>query len=426
MRYALYYAPAPGSALWNAGSRWLGRDAACGDALPQPAVDGIAPAVSERLTRTPRRYGFHATLKAPFRLAPGFTEDDLLTMAQAFAACQRPLPLGTLAVRTLGHFLALCPTGNAEDIQALAMRCVRYFDPLRAPPPADELARRHAAGLTPREQALLRRWGYPYTEEIFRFHLTLSDTLRGLDAATAAALRAAAESYFASASAVPPALDALAIFREDAPGEPFRLRQRFAFPEDASTSAASAGALPAPGTLFFLVGPSGAGKDALLDWVRQRLPGDADVAIAQRAITRPAHPSEPHEAMAPASFAQCTADGGFSMVWHANGLSYGIRRSVEALLHAGRNVIVNGSRESVPSLKRQFPQARVIWVDADPETLRKRLESRRRESGAAQAARLERALQFAPPAMRDLVRIDNSGPIELAGRRLLAALTGRR
>ena len=171
-------------------------------------------------------------MKAPFRLTAGVGEADLLILAAAFAAGEQPLALPGLAVRPLGNFLALqlppdCT--HMEAVSGLAMRCVRQFDVLRAPPSAAELARRRQINLTARQNALLARWGYPYTEEEFRLHFTLSDEMASLSADQRQAVRAAAETSFAPALAQCPQIDGISIFREPAPGELFMLWRRFVF-----------------------------------------------------------------------------------------------------------------------------------------------------------------------------------------------------
>ncbi|MDB5762495.1 MAG: hypothetical protein JWQ21_1490 [Herminiimonas sp.] len=417
-RYALYFAPAADSPWWDAGCSWLGRNPASGAEFAQRRIPGIPDLTLAKLTSDARRYGLHATLKPPFRLTDGFGEEHLEAMAQAFCSVQKPIRLEDTRVRPLANFLALCPTGPDDEIGALAMRCMTYFDMLRAAPTAAELVKRRRAALTARQESLLQRWGYPYTEEEFRFHMTLTDSLSGVDADALHAIRKAAEERFASAQAAAPlVIDALSIFREDRPGAAFSVWRRFPF--DAARQSA---ALPAPGRLFFFVGPSGAGKDTLLQWVRKRMPADADIVFAQRTITRPAHPSESHEATDAATFWQHAAAGRFAMIWQANDLCYGVRRGIEADLKAGRDVIVNGSREYVPQLRQLFPEAQVIWVDADEQKIRERLEARQRETGAALLRRLERAVQFTPADELPVIRLDNTGPLEVAGHRLLEIL----
>jgi phosphonate metabolism protein PhnN/1,5-bisphosphokinase (PRPP-forming) len=416
-RYALYFSPAIDSPWWQAGCRWLGRDPVSGAEIPQPAVAGVPPAAMQRLTSDARRYGFHATLKAPFRLREGFSESHLLTMAEAFANAQRPISLDDTRVQPLGSFLALRPARPLDDIASLAMRCVSYFDDLRGPLTPGELEKRRNSGLSARQESLLQRWGYPYTEEEFCFHMTLTDSLAGLDEDAAHAMRNAVEGYFQAAmQAEPLVVDALTIFREQQPGLPFSVWRRFPF------KATGASSLPAGGRLYFLVGPSGAGKDTLLQWLQQRMPSDGGTVFARRTITRPAHASESHEPTDAQGFWQLAAAGHFSMIWQANDLCYGIPRGIEAELKAGRDVVVNGSREFVPQLRQLFPQARVIWVEADTNEIRKRIEGRRRESGAALLKRLDRVAQFEPT--EEVIRLDNSGPVEEAGQRLLEILGG--
>jgi 2'-5' RNA ligase len=198
-RYAIYFAPATDSAWWDAGCRWLGRDPIGGSEIQQPHIPRVSKSMFAKLTSDARRYGWHATLKAPFRLHEGFSESHLDEMAEAFAAVQRPIALDDMQVRQLRDFLVLAPTRVSAEVGALALRCVTYFDILRAAPPAAELSKRRDAGLSEKQEALLQRWGYPYTEEEFRFHMGLTDSLSGVDGDTVHALQRAAEQRFASA-----------------------------------------------------------------------------------------------------------------------------------------------------------------------------------------------------------------------------------
>ena len=231
-RYALYFAPAPTSAWWLAGCNWLGRDAVDDAVCLQPAISGVSAIQQRQMTATAARYGFHATLKAPFRLTAGASPAELLALAAEFAAGEASLPLPALAVRPLGDFLALQlpPDSIAiRPVSNLAMRCVGRFDWLRAPPSAAELARRREPVLTARQDALLARWGYPYTEEEFRLHFTLTDNLLTLAPEVRHAVRQAADMAFAVALPQYPQIDGLTIFRELAPGRPFMLWRRFEF-----------------------------------------------------------------------------------------------------------------------------------------------------------------------------------------------------
>lgn len=219
MRYALYFTPARGSALDEAGARWLGRDARTGAALPQPEVDAIAPERFAALTAEARRYGWHATLKPPFALEPGFREADLRGFLHDFAGTHSARA-ASLAVSRVGDFVALVPTDHTVDLSRFAGECVTAFDRFRAPAPADEIARRRLAGLTPRQDELLVAWGYPYVFDEFRFHMTLSARVFGAEAER---VEAAARAHFAGLLDEPVAIDTVALFAETEPGGPFRI-----------------------------------------------------------------------------------------------------------------------------------------------------------------------------------------------------------
>jgi putative phosphonate metabolism protein len=173
-RYAIYYAPEPGSPLAAFAASWLGRDPESGVKTQQPVIPGLPPERLMQLTADPRRYGFHGTLKAPIRLAAGTNVDGLDRALATFAGTQRPFYVPPLRVQALGSFLALTPGAESAELRRLADECVIRFDSFRAPPEADELEKRRANGLSARQEAHLARWGYPHVFEDFRFHLTLT------------------------------------------------------------------------------------------------------------------------------------------------------------------------------------------------------------------------------------------------------------
>lgn len=175
-RYAIYYAP-PAEAAWGRfATHWLGWDMETGVEVPHPQVDDLPLPVAE-ITATPRKYGAHATIKPPFRLAEGMTREGLEAACAALCATQAPLRMDGLALARLGRFLALRPMGDTAALDALAARAVAALDPFRAAAPEAELARRRAAGLSPAQEENLARWGYPYVMGEFRFHITLSGKL---------------------------------------------------------------------------------------------------------------------------------------------------------------------------------------------------------------------------------------------------------
>ena len=226
-RYAVYLAPPPDSPLWRFGSRVLGRDAATGEAIAGFAPRGVSQADWRALTAEPRRYGFHATLKAPFALVEGAASEELESAVAQLAASVAPFDLGALQVSALsfggGGFLALTPAAPPPALGELEARAVRELDRFRAPPTAAELARRRPDRLTPRQRGYLSAWGYPYVLEEFRLHFTLSGAME-----TPAPLAAAIAEAFAAAVVAPQVqIDALTLFVQQDGGD-FRLRRRFA------------------------------------------------------------------------------------------------------------------------------------------------------------------------------------------------------
>jgi putative phosphonate metabolism protein len=176
-RYAIYYAAAPASALDRFGAHHLGYDAWIGEELPFP--DDVIRTMPDwrELTADPRKYGFHATLKAPMPLAPDKTETELLATCAAFAATPRLIPAIRPVVRSISGFIAVVPAEPSNELQQLAADCVRVFDGFRAPLTPDDRARRNPHRLTARQVEYLDRWGYPYVMEEFRFHMTLTGRL---------------------------------------------------------------------------------------------------------------------------------------------------------------------------------------------------------------------------------------------------------
>lgn len=223
-RSAIYFAPAPGSALEAFGCGWLGR-ALDGTPLAQPAVAGIDPARLAEITRSPRHYGFHGTLKAPFALADGKNPDALDTAVEAFARGRTPFEV-TLKVDSLDGFLAFVPATTAPALDALAADCVEAFEPFRAPLHESEIARRQAAGLSPRQDRYLLRYGYPYVLEEFRFHMTLTERLQPPERSRVLAILAERAAHVCAA---PHTVDAIATFEQPSREAPFTLRRRLPF-----------------------------------------------------------------------------------------------------------------------------------------------------------------------------------------------------
>lgn len=228
-RYAIYFAPAAETPLWGFGSAVLGYDAQTGREVPHLVPPGFEANAFHALTEEPRRYGFHATLKAPFRLAVGASEAGLLSALEAFAGRQTAFPLPLLAVAAVaarkgeGGFVALTEPEPTPALHALERATVEAFEAFRAPLTDEEVARRRPQRLSERQRAHLAAFGYPHIFEDFRFHLTLTGRVDGADLdRTVSALGMLFREH---APDGPTAIDQIALFRQ-APGERFRILTR--------------------------------------------------------------------------------------------------------------------------------------------------------------------------------------------------------
>ncbi len=223
-RFAIYYAPHSNSPLWEFGSSVLGFDAAAFMDVEYPSHSLFQSASALTWTAGPRRYGFHATLKAPFRLAPGRGEQELAARLESFSSERRPFSL-RLKLGEVRDFLALVPAEPYPGIDRLADDCVRAFDEFRAPMTAAERERRRPDRLQRREVENLDRWGYPFVFADFRFHMTLTGEISPDDRFR---LVPVLEDML---PLVPPetAIDALALFIQNDPESRFRLAARYPF-----------------------------------------------------------------------------------------------------------------------------------------------------------------------------------------------------
>lgn len=217
-RYALYYAPATDAPLWRAATEWLGRDPADPQATGQQ-IAGIDRAVLDSNSVSANRYGFHATIKAPMALAEGVSLGELEAALSEYGAVTAPVSIGRLRPALIEGFLALLPEVQTPELTAFAATVVEAFDRFRAPMGAAERERRmKGGGLTARQAELLERFGYPYVQEEFRFHMTLTDRLA---AELREPMQAAAEAHFGPMLADEVMLDRLVVFGEPQAGAPF-------------------------------------------------------------------------------------------------------------------------------------------------------------------------------------------------------------
>jgi hypothetical protein len=176
-RYAIYWMPPVSSPMEQFARRWFGGE----DSF------GLEPGLAARAVKTPKRYGVHATLKAPFRLMPGMLPEDLSAELERFCARRRRIVTAPLALERFPSYLALCPSGRRAELEWLASECVVHFDRFRAPLNGGDRDRRMGE-LGPREQAHFEQFGYPYVFDRFYFHISLAGPLepRELDSVSAA------------------------------------------------------------------------------------------------------------------------------------------------------------------------------------------------------------------------------------------------
>ena len=190
-----------------------------------PAINGISDEALRQVTAAPRRYGWHATLKAPFTLAVGTDADQLQAALRTIAASARPFDMPPMKVALLDDFLAIVPQPSSDAANALAARCVMELQPLAAPLSATELQRRRQAPLSPAQDALLERWGYPFVLDQFQLHCSLTGSLQHMNSQQVQNLQSAAEDWFAN---LPPCrFETLALFAEPTPGADFVLQEHF-------------------------------------------------------------------------------------------------------------------------------------------------------------------------------------------------------
>ncbi|MBY5408333.1 DUF1045 domain-containing protein [Rhizobium leguminosarum] len=220
MRYALYFSPPKDDPLTGAASLWLGRNAFTGETYPAREYAQLGAADQFELTADPRRYGFHATIKAPFSLASSVTEKDLMTVAEDFAQRTQAFEIPELVLGQLGRFFALVPGSVHQPLQDFAAKVVRSFEPFRAALSEADMARRNPEKLSDSQRTHLQRWGYPYVMEDFGFHMTLSGQV---PETRAEVMKAILTERFADFTGRPLSISGLAVFIEEARGGPFKV-----------------------------------------------------------------------------------------------------------------------------------------------------------------------------------------------------------
>jgi len=167
-RYAIYFAPDEDSPLNAFGGLWLSPE----DRQPPSWVSD--PDLWAEATASPARYGFHATLKAPFYLADGRTEGQLLEAVKNTASKQKPFVTPPIVLSDLGKYLALTFEAESPEMSCLHRDCLIELESFRAPLTQADRERRLDSGLSNRQSELLEEYGYPYVLDQFEFHMTLA------------------------------------------------------------------------------------------------------------------------------------------------------------------------------------------------------------------------------------------------------------
>ena len=222
-RCGIYFCPSQSVPLYGQGSQWLGRDATTGATLEPYLPDQIRHEDWLRVTDSPRRYGFHATLKPPFRLADNATLEDMRAELGDFARNHGSFCAPPLAVGALGRFLALILSAPSEEFSNLADGIVRHFDRFRAPATEQEIALRMRGSHSPSERSHILQWGYPYVFDSWKFHMSLTSSMH---TKSLSLFEPYLRSRFASACEHPLLVDSVCIFHEPNPGGQFHLLDR--------------------------------------------------------------------------------------------------------------------------------------------------------------------------------------------------------
>ncbi|MES2730554.1 MAG: phosphonate metabolism protein/1,5-bisphosphokinase (PRPP-forming) PhnN [Bacteroidota bacterium] len=174
------------------------------------------------------------------------------------------------------------------------------------------------------------------------------------------------------------------------------------------------------GKLFYVIGPSGAGKDSVMTYAREKIDGQLPVLFAHRYITRPADAGgENHVYLSPNEFLKRKALGLFALDWQSHGNFYGIGTEINTWLAGGATVVVNGSREYLPTATERFPQMWVVLISVSPEVLYQRLVARRRETMEEINCRIERSQQISAISHPRVLHLTNDTILEETGAKFI-------
>ena len=176
-----------------------------------------------------------------------------------------------------------------------------------------------------------------------------------------------------------------------------------------------------PGRLVLVVGPSGAGKDTLINAAHEACRDASGIVFPRRVVTRPSSAAEDHDTLSDAAFDRAAADGAFAISWSAHGLNYGVPVSIEADIRTGRTIVCNVSRTIVADVRARYANVIVVLVTAPPEVLAARLAARARGSDGSVQDRVNRPLAL---VLKPDVVIENGGTLERSVQKLMRVISG--
>ncbi len=217
MRCAICFVPPADVALTLAAGRWLRRDPYTGAGVAS-SIEGLIEEDHAFLTALPRRYGFHGTLKAPFRLLDGYSIDDVGDRLGRFCARLEPIEIDIRIALIDNSFFAIVPSSAEPELDGLAARLVTEFDGFRSPLTEIDLARRDVSRLNSRQLSNLMTWGYPNVFDQFRFHMTLTGHIDHMERDHVALVL---ERHFGELAAGPLDIAQVGLFVEPEPHAPF-------------------------------------------------------------------------------------------------------------------------------------------------------------------------------------------------------------
>jgi hypothetical protein len=222
-RYAIYYAPEPGSLLETFGRTWFVPEA---NGKPS-AIGNLSVQRIAELSEGSRRDGFHGTLKPPFALNPAAKPESLLNAARVFARSMAPVEIPPLELAIIGKFIALTPTTQSASLEKLSAACVRAFEAFRVPLSEEQLENFKLNKLTVHQEQMLEHWGYPYVMEEFRFHISVTDRID--DASERDDVMQALEKLAAPILGKPIIVRDLTVFGQATPNDPLVAIERIPF-----------------------------------------------------------------------------------------------------------------------------------------------------------------------------------------------------